>query len=278
MKIARTIKQIKSELLNIKDKKVALIPTMGSLHEGHLSLINEAKKYADFIIVTIFVNKTQFNNSEDFNNYPRNLDLDIIKLNNLQVDLVFAPQDEEIFCEESEILIKPKKLADCLCGLNRKGHFDGVCLIISKFFNIIKPDFAIFGKKDFQQYLIIKKMVRDLNFDVKVIGLETVREESGLAMSSRNERLTKDEKDFAKNIFLVLNEIKSQAKIAENLLELIENKKQKLLNLGFDKVDYLEIRSEENLSLITKIENEKKYRIFVAVYLNKIRLIDNLTI
>lgn len=280
MKILNNINQVVNWQKNAKKlhQKIALVPTMGSLHEGHFALIQEAKKHAELVVVTIFVNKAQFNDIKDFEKYPRNIESDIKNLEKLDIDALFLPNDSEIFPSESNFDIIPKDIANILCGKSRKGHFAGACLIVSKFFNIIQPDFAVFGKKDFQQYFIIKKMVQDLNFNIEIIGVETVRENSGLALSSRNARLNVE--DFAKAEFIhkILNEIKNEVKTVENIDQLLQNKINKILNAGFEKIDYLEIRSEDDLKLAHKIENEKKYRIFLAVYLNGVRLIDNLKI
>lgn len=260
------------------NKKIALIPTMGALHQGHLSLIKEAKKHCDFVILSIFVNKTQFNDKTDYQKYPKNLEEDIKKLAKENVDAVFVPNNDEIYENDVDFEINPLKYSDCLCHKFRKNHFQGVCLVITKLFNIVNPDFAIFGKKDFQQFLIIKNLTKQLNFDIKIIGAETVREKSGLAMSSRNSLLNQEEKIKAQNIFKILNEIKKEAKNAGNLEKILQNKEKEFLKIGFQKIDYLEIRDEENLEIAKKIEKNKKYRIFIALYLNQVRLIDNLKI
>ncbi|HLD76907.1 MAG TPA: pantoate--beta-alanine ligase [Rickettsiales bacterium] len=279
MKVFENIKEISAYLKEAKTcgKKIALVPTMGALHEGHLALIREAKKLADFVIVSIFVNKAQFNDTKDYKKYPRSVDSDLAKLQVEKIDIVFLPKDEEIYPNGVEYKIKVGAIGDVLCGVFRKNHFDGVALIITKLFEIIKPDFAVFGKKDFQQFLIIKKLAK--NFNVEVIGIETIREKSGLAMSSRNQHLSESQKEIAANIFEILNEIKNAIKTVENIEKLLQNKKEKLLSLGFEKIDYLEIRDEENLELLSqKFDFTKKYRIFLAIYLNNVRLIDNLKV
>ncbi len=280
MKIVEKIIDVRKLLLQAKmqNKKIAFVPTMGALHDGHLSLVEEAKKFADFVVVSIFINKAQFNDLSDYEKYPRNFEADLEKLKEKNVDAVFLPQDEEIYPDENYFEIKPKKLTDCLCGASRKGHFDGVALVVSKLFNIVKPDFAVFGKKDFQQFVVIKKLVENFNFDIEIVGVETVREVSGLAMSSRNQRLSVDEKKIAANIFRILNEIKNEVKKLQNIENILQNKKEELLKIGFEKIDYLEIRDEEKLELIDDFNDQKKYRIFVALYLHKVRLIDNLKI
>ena len=253
------------------NKTIAFVPTMGSLHEGHVALIESAKKYADIVIVNIFVNKAQFNDLKDYELYPQNLENDLKILSNTSADAVFAPSNLEIYDENFSFKIVPTAMADCLCAKDRVGHFDGVALIIAKLFNIINPDYAFFGEKDFQQLAIIKKLVKDLNFNLEILSVETVREPSGLALSSRNQRLSADNKIKASMIYKVLNEIKINPKI-------IEEKKRELLENGFEKIDYLEIRNEDNLKLNMDLISPKKRRIFIAVYLEGVRLIDNVSL
>jgi len=273
MIIIRSIQEIKETIKKEKgnNKKIAFVPTMGALHDGHLSLINQAQQYGDIVIVSIFINKLQFNDIKDFEKYPRQIEFDLDKLKKTKVDYVFLPEENEIFKHDLSFKIVPINLDQCLCGSSRKDHFDGVAIIITKFFNLIKPDFALFGKKDFQQLLIIKKLVEDFNFETKIISCKTVREVSGLAMSSRNDRLSKESKIKASNIYRILREIREDP-------NLIENKKQELLKIGFQKIDYLEIRNETNLELITNFNSNFIGRIFIAVFLDGIRLIDNLSI
>ena len=253
------------------NKTIAFVPTMGSLHEGHVALIENAKKYADIVIVNIFVNKAQFNDLKDYELYPQNLENDLKILNNTSADALFAPSNLEIYDENFSFKIVPTAMVDCLCAKDRVGHFDGVALIITKLFNIINPNYAFFGEKDFQQLAIIKKLVKDLNFNLEILSVETVREPSGLALSSRNQRLSTDNKIKASMIYKVLNEIKINPKI-------IEEKKRELLENGFEKIDYLEIRNEDNLKLNMDLISSKKRRIFIAVYLEGVRLIDNISL
>ena len=253
------------------NKTIAFVPTMGSLHEGHVALIENAKKYADIVIVNIFVNKAQFNDLKDYELYPQNLENDLKILNNTSADALFAPSNLEIYDENFSFKIVPTAMVDCLCAMDRVGHFDGVALIIAKLFNIINPNYAFFGEKDFQQLAIIKKLVKDLNFNLEILSVETVREPSGLALSSRNQRLSTDNKIKASMIYKVLNEIKINPKI-------IEEKKRELLENGFEKIDYLEIRNEDNLKLNMDLISSKKRRIFIAVYLEGVRLIDNISL
>ena len=273
MRIINNIAELREAINNyyLLNKKIAFVPTMGSLHDGHLSLVKYAQNTADISVVSIFVNKTQFNNSSDFQFYPRDLNNDIDKLTKLKPDIIFVPNDSEIYNEDFAIKISVNKFHDCLCGSSRIGHFDGVALIITKLFNIVKPHMAIFGEKDYQQTLIIKKLVKDLNFDINIIVQSTFREPCGLAMSSRNLRLSENGKKQASMIYKILKEIKANPST-------LEQKKLELLNMGFEKIDYLEIRSEDDLKLINNINSVEDKRIFIAIYLEGIRLIDNLKI
>ena len=277
MRVIKKIAEIKSEIAKL-NQKIAFVPTMGALHDGHLALVKKAGELADIVVVSIFVNKAQFNDLRDYEKYPRQDDLDLKKLENCGVDLVFLPDEKEMFADDFSLKIVPTKMTDCLCGSARVGHFEGVALVVTKLFNIIKPQIAIFGEKDFQQLQIIKKLVKDLNLDVEIFSNEIVREKSGLAMSSRNQRLSEASKIKAANIFRILTEIKDEvANDAKNMRKILQNKREEFLKIGFEKVDYLEIRSTENLELIENFDSKKSARIFVAVYLDGVRLIDNLS-
>jgi len=266
--------KIVREFIDNKKKchaKIGFIPTMGALHKGHLALVKKAQEENDMVIVSIFVNKAQFNDVKDYQLYPQNLERDLKMLSDLGVDAVFAPHHHEIYPNDCSFTIQPNTLLDCLCALHRRGHFEGVALVITKLFNIIQPHSAYFGEKDFQQLAIIRKLVRDLNFNIDIIACETVREASGLAMSSRNQRLSPVSLVKAGMIYKVLCDIKSNP-------ALISQKKQELVDSGFDKIDYLEIREEENLKLNMDLNSSQKRRIFIAGYIEGVRLIDNLSI
>lgn len=302
MQTAKTISEIRQKLAAEKKlgKKIAFVPTMGALHRGHLALVERAREVADVVVVSLFVNKAQFNDLADYQKYPRVLEADLAQLEGCGVDYVFAPDDVEIYPEESFSVVSSApansakistansnnlafkivvtKFVDCLCGAARAGHFDGVALVVSKLFNIIKPDIAIFGEKDFQQVLVIKKLVHDLNFNVEILTHEIVREKNGLALSSRNQRLSEALQEKASSIFRILSEIKSAVKNGEDIKNILQKKSAELLALGFEKIDYLEIRDEENLQLFYNENSAKNLRIFIAVYLGGVRLIDNLKI
>ena len=273
LKIFNKISAIKNFVNENKknNKKIAFVPTMGALHHGHIALIKNAKKNADIVIVSIFINKAQFNDIKDYELYPQNLESDIKMLEKANVDALFYPSASEIYDENFSFKIIPTAMVDCLCATDRVGHFDGVALIITKLFNIVNPHCAFFGEKDFQQLAIIKKLVKDLNFDVEIFGVATVRESSGLAMSSRNQRLSEAGKIKASMLYKILNEIKINPQI-------IEDKKRELLENGFEKIDYFEIRNEDDLKLNMNLFSAQKRRIFIAVYIEGVRLIDNLSL
>lgn len=180
-----------------KGKSIGLVPTMGSLHQGHMSLVKKAKKKSDKIIVSIFVNPTQFGDPSDLEKYPRNMKADLAKLKAAKVDAVFAPDVNEVYDEDAQTIVETTKLSRIMMGKIRPGHFAGVSTIVTKLFNICQPDFAFFGEKDYQQLQVIKRMVKDLDMPIKIIGVPTMREKDGLAMSSRNVRLTKDNRKAA---------------------------------------------------------------------------------
>ena len=279
MIISKTISEIRSRLTQFPGKKIAFVPTMGALHDGHLALVQKACELAEIVVVSIFVNKAQFNDLSDYEKYPRHFEQDLELLKNSGATHVFLPQDSEIFAADFSFKLIPTKLTDCLCGSARTGHFDGVALIVSKLFNIVKPNIAIFGEKDFQQVVIIKKLVEDFNFDIEIISHEIIREKSGLAMSSRNQRLSENSKTKASEIFKILSEIKSEVKnFPQKVTEILTKAREKLLQNGFEKIDYLEIRQEKNLELITNFNFMQPSRIFIAVYLDQVRLIDNMSL
>jgi len=298
MKICRNIKEIQAFVAENKNQKIALVPTMGALHQGHLTLVQEAKKYGEIVIATIFVNPLQFNNQADLTNYPRNQEADFAMLAEQKVDAVFAPLSNEIYPQKLNFTLEPTAIANCLCGKYRPNHFSGVGIIIIKLLNLTKPDFAIFGEKDYQQFIIIKKLIDDFNFSTQIIMAKTAREESGLAMSSRNQRLSTQAITIAPNIFKALNSIKndfnnflSQSNFnSQNFLKTVEelliNQKESLINKGFQEVEYLEIRNqnfEELKEIVAKNSSpntiaSENLRIFIALHLESVRLIDNISI
>ena len=248
---------------------------MGALHQGHLSLIEKGKKIGGYTIATIFINPIQFNDKNDLKNYPIALQDDIDKLNRLKVDYLFIPKIEDIFEKNFQTTVTVNDLQKNLCGMHRPGHFNGVTTIVIKLFNIVKPDIAIFGKKDLQQLIIIKRMVKDLNLDIKIIEGRTIRERSGLALSSRNKLLTKTNYHKASKIYLGLKMAKNQFLNGRNKSIYLKNKLIKFFKSeGLNNIEYVQIVNQEKLEENAIVK--KGDVIAVALKLGKIRLIDNL--
>ncbi|MBN2419391.1 MAG: pantoate--beta-alanine ligase, partial [Deltaproteobacteria bacterium] len=199
MEIIETVgrMQERAEEIRLSQKKIGLFPTLGFLHEGHLELIKQGREKADILVMSLFVNPTQFGPNEDFDKYPRDIEGDIKKAKNGGVDIVFLPSPGEMYPDGFQSSVKVKTITNFLCGSSRPGHFEGVTTVVAKLFNIIKPHFALFGQKDFQQLAVIKRMVKDLNFDIEIVAVPTVRESDGLAMSSRNKYLNPEERKSA---------------------------------------------------------------------------------
>jgi pantoate--beta-alanine ligase len=256
-------------------KTVAFVPTMGALHEGHLSLIKEARQIADVVIVSIFVNPAQFNQVEDFDQYPRDLTADATLLTQYQVDYIFAPDEDEIYPPGFSTYIYVEGLTDTLEGASRPGHFRGVATVVTILFNTIRPDFAVFGQKDAQQTAVIRRLARDLGFETEVVSMPIVREESGLAMSSRNARLTDEERKKASVIYEGLRDAKIAFKDGErNAPELAEIARRGIEAEPMARIDYIAVSDAETFEPLEKIGDEPAV-IAVAVNFGKIRLIDN---
>ncbi len=261
-------------------KRIAFVPTMGNFHQGHLELIETAKHHADCVVVSIFVNPLQFGPNEDFDTYPRSLEADCAKLKTAGVSYVFTPSITEMYPNfdgksfNQQFALKLPSVANELCGVSRPGHFPGVAMVITKLFNMVNPNVAVFGKKDFQQLFIIRKLVKQFNFPIEIIPSETVRESSGLAMSSRNNNLNSIEKTQATKLYLVLNEVvNSVAQGNQDFIHLEQNATNQLLEAGWD-VDYISIRSSITLEAVQK--NQKNLVILGAATLLNTRLIDNI--
>ena len=270
MQIFTTISEIRA--WRKENQRVAFVPTMGNLHEGHLQLVREAKEHADKVIVSIFVNPTQFGINEDFSTYPRTETRDCELLKKENCDAVFLPNVETIYSPNAQTTVSVSEIAQNFCGASRTGHFDGVATVVCKLFNIVQPDVALFGLKDFQQFAVIQTMVRDLHLPVELIGVPTVRESDGLAMSSRNGYLTENERKIAPQLYKTLQ------KARENLSTKTISDVEKLAileleNVGFV-VDYFKVARRSDLKLAT--ENDNDLIILAAAKLGKTRLIDNL--
>jgi pantoate--beta-alanine ligase len=253
---------------------IAFVPTMGNLHEGHLRLIEEALKKTKHVVVSIFINPLQFNSKEDFKNYPRTLEEDLLMLQKLDVPFVFAPSKEDILDPLQTIQIQLPEIACDLCGKFRPGHFNGVATIVCKLFNLIQPQLAFFGKKDFQQLFLIKELVKQLSYPIDIIGVDTVRDKDGLAKSSRNNLISKENRKKASQLFQLMNLMKDKAMQKKSSFKEIEEDAVRLLNASGWIVDYLAIRSA--LSLKTPVHDENQMVILGAATLGSVRLIDNI--
>ncbi|AER66975.1 pantothenate synthetase [Thermovirga lienii DSM 17291] len=255
-------------------EEIGFVPTMGYLHEGHLSLVRRCKQENSFCVVSIFVNPLQFGPSEDLAAYPRDFDRDSALLEKEGVDLLFAPREEDMYYPDFSTVVKENKLSRYMCGAFRPGHFDGVCTVVLKLFNIVQPGRAYFGQKDYQQLQVLKRMVRDLNVPVEVIGCPIVRDHDGLALSSRNVYLTEEQRKEALKIPKALEEAERLFKSGVKDVKALEAKVREILSEGDGlKVQYVEIRDAENLEEVNEIKG--KVVIAVAAYVGKARLIDN---
>lgn len=256
-------------------KRIALVPTMGNLHDGHMKLVDTAKASADVVVASIFVNPMQFDRAEDLARYPRTLQDDCEKLNKRKVDLVFAPAAAEIYPQgtESQTYVDVPGLSTMLEGASRPGHFRGVSTIVSKLFNLIQPDIACFGEKDFQQLALIRKMVADMGYDIEIIGVPIMRAKDGLALSSRNGYLSAEQRKIAPGLYKVMNRAAEKLAAGErNLDEIIAIAGQELNENGF-RADDIQIRDADTLLDLT--ENSQRAVILMAAWLGEARLIDN---
>lgn len=280
MNIFKTKKEIKSYLTaqNQQNKTIGFIPTMGALHKGHLSLIQEAKKKNDLVVVSIFINPTQFNNTSDFAKYPKTIENDTQLLNRVFCDVLFLPSAEEIYNNNiASEKFDFEGLEDQMEGKFRKGHFDGVATVVKAFFEIINPDIAYFGQKDFQQLQIIKKMVKKYHLNTKIKGCPIFREADGLAMSSRNVRLSKEHRTAAPFIYKTLKEVRDKFNV-KNALRATQWVENEFKKNTFLELEYFTIADEKTLESAESNESDKKYRAFIAVFAGEIRLIDNIQI
>lgn len=264
-----------SRKLRRENKTVGFVPTMGALHAGHFSLVKAARAQCDIVVVSVFVNPTQFNDKKDLEQYPRDLTADAAMLAGFDVDYVYAPERAEIYPEGFSTYVYVEDLTESLEGASRPGHFRGVATIVTILFNTIRPDFAYFGQKDAQQVSIIKRLTRDLGFEMEIVELPTIREESGLALSSRNALLSDDEREKAAVIFRALREAKSAYKGGErNALKLTEIVQKTIGEEPLAKIDYIAVVDRETLQPLDKI-GDNETMIAAAVYIGDVRLIDN---
>ena len=261
--------------LRRENKTIGFVPTMGALHEGHLKLVEEARQMCDVVIVSIFVNPAQFNDKKDLEKYPRDLTGDAALLTQYQVDYIFTPDEQEIYPEGFSTYVYVENLTETLEGASRPGHFRGVATVVTILFNTIRPDFAFFGQKDAQQVAVIKRLTVDLGFDTEIVVIPIVREESGLALSSRNRILSEDERERASVIYKGLREAKLAAKNGErNAANLAEIVHQTIETEPLAQIDYIAVVDNETLEPVEKV-GESPVLIAVAARFGNIRLIDN---
>ena len=277
MQIIQTVSELRTALKN--QASIAFVPTMGNLHAGHIALVTQAKQHAKFIVASIFVNPLQFSPTEDLANYPRTLEADCEKLKAAGCDIVFTPSVAEIYPHEQTMTIDPPPIANVLCGATRLKHFAGVATVVMKLFNIVKPDIAVFGKKDFQQLFIIKEMVKQFNLPIEIIAGETIRETNGLALSSRNGYLTDAQRAAASQLNSALQGIVNAIKTGnKNFLKLEQQARMQLTKQGWE-VDYISIRASTTLQ--PAAQSDQDFIVLGAAKISnktggKTRLIDNI--
>jgi len=273
MKIIRKTDELQQILVLIKDKgqSIGSVLTMGNLHDGHLSLIKEAQLNNDFVVTSIFINPTQFNNETDFSSYPKTIDDDIAELEKIGCDLLFLPEIQEIYPGD---LLKQNivnNFRGILCDKYRPGHFDGVTTVVDIFFSIIKPNASYFGEKDFQQIKIIQELVKIKNHNIKIVSCPSIRDDRGMSLSSRNSKFTNDQSKIFNQLGSKIYEFINLCKKKSSNINL-DNFKKQILENSINKIDYIEIRNENNLD-ITNVSSES--RLFIALYIGEIRIIDN---
>lgn len=273
MKIIRKTNELEQILVLIKDKgqSIGSVLTMGNLHDGHLSLIKEAQLNNDFVVTSIFINPTQFNNETDFSSYPKTIDDDIAKLEKIGCDLLFLPEIQEIYPGD---LLKQNivnNFRGILCDKYRPGHFDGVTTVVDIFFSIIKPNASYFGEKDFQQIKIIQELVKIKNHNIKIVSCPSIRDDRGMSLSSRNSKFTNDQSKIFNQLGSKIYEFINLCKKKSTNINL-DNFKKQILENSINKIDYIEIRNENNLE-ITDVSYQS--RLFIALYIGEIRIIDN---
>ena len=277
MKTETTIQGLTASLSPARaaKKMIGFVPTMGNLHEGHLTLVREAKKICDVVVVSIFVNPTQFGVGEDFDSYPRTLEQDSRLWADVGCDIIFAPSVEQMYGSQPRLTnISVGQITDDLCGKSRPGHFDGVAVVVTKLFNIVQPDYAFFGQKDYQQLAVIRQLVQDLNIPLEVIGVPIVRAQDGLALSSRNGYLTEEQRATAPKIYQLLKQAEQDLHEGKALSAVLSTISDQLTQAGFV-VDYVEAR-QPNLQPIEQFT--QNLVLFVAAKLGSTRLIDNLQV
>ncbi len=278
MKTVTTITELRAAVSEARTagKKVGFVPTMGNLHQGHLNLLIKAREISDFVVSSIFVNPLQFNNKDDLERYPRTLAEDQASLEAFGCDLLFAPAEAEVYPNgrESQTFVEVPEISDMYCGASRPGHFRGVSTIVNKLFNLVQPDLAVFGRKDFQQLHVIRRMVDDLSMPVEIIGVETARADSGLALSSRNGYLTTEELAAAPTLYAQLCNMRDQIQAGSKEFAVMIVKANEALEAAGFKRDYIHIVNRNTLQ--PAADGDSELVILAAAYLGHARLIDNL--
>jgi pantoate--beta-alanine ligase len=279
IEIIETVEKMhaRSEGLRLSGKKVGLFPTLGFLHEGHLELIREAKKRSDVVVMSLFVNPIQFGPNEDFEKYPRDTEGDLKKAKGAGVDMVFMPSVKEMYPEGFQSAVRVDNITEHLCGKSRPGHFEGVTTVVAKLFNITKPHVAVFGQKDFQQLAVIRRMVKDLDMDIEIIGVPTFREPDGLAMSSRNKYLNPEERKSALSLKKAIDMAKRLAEQGErDSSKIMTSIRELIISFPFTSIDYINLCDPDTLEDINALK--KKSLLALAVKVGSTRLIDNCVI
>ena len=277
MQVIKTIQAMKerSSQARAEGEVIVFVPTMGFFHEGHLSLMREGRKLGDLLVVSLFVNPTQFGPNEDFKNYPRDFERDRKMAEGVGTDILFAPESGEMYPSDHQTLVRVEKVTQNLCGRSRPAHFQGVATVVAMLFEIVMPDVAIFGEKDYQQLVTIKQMVRDLHMNVEVVGMPTVRESDGLAMSSRNTYLLPEERKAALSLYRSLQKAKELLQNGERNADQILQEMRRILQAEpLVNIDYAQICDARTLMDVNRIEGNVV--VALAAYLGKTRLIDNL--
>lgn len=271
----RTVKDLRAAVRNWRAQglRIGFVPTMGSLHQGHLSLVNHALAHADRVVVSIFVNPTQFAPHEDFDTYPRTEQDDCAKLETVGAHLAYLPHPDEMYADDASTRVRVDGLSQGLCGDVRPHFFEGVATVVAKLFMQVAPDIAVFGEKDYQQLLIIGRMVRDLSMPIDIIGAPIVREPDGLAMSSRNAYLAPNERAIAGQLNKILTQMSSDLANGKAVENILADGKNALAHAGFSPIDYLELRSAADLTPLATLD--RPARLFAAAWVGKTRLIDN---
>ena len=279
MKLIHRVDDLRAQITAWRpDYRIGFVPTMGNLHAGHLALIEEAHRHADRIVSSVFVNPMQFGEGEDFDAYPRTLEADSAKLEQVGTHLLFAPPVELMYPRPAaeQTRVEVPELSDQLCGASRPGHFVGVATIVCKLFNLVQPDVAVFGKKDYQQLMVIRRMVEDLDLPVDIVGMDTVREDDGLAMSSRNGYLDTEQRQRAPLLYRVMREVAEQLRDKPDELTHLPAVAEQRLAAGGFRPDYFSIRRAADLQAAEA--GDRELVILAAAYLGKARLIDNLEV